>query len=65
MSDVAEDQVTWFDEHSSFLACRVRAAWIAYDIWGLGYRQHVRVMEAVWPVTALYIGPAFLTAYRK
>lgn len=40
------------------------AAWIGYDIYGRGYRQHMRVMEAVWPVTALYFGPAAVAAYR-
>ena len=30
---------------------------VVYDIYGRGYRQQMRVMEAVWPVTALYAGP--------
>ena len=30
-----------------------------------GYRQPVNVMEVVWPVTALYAGPAAVVAYRK
>ena len=37
---------------------------IACDIWGCGYRQRMRIMEAVWPVTGLYFGPAALAAYR-
>jgi hypothetical protein len=44
------------------LAC---AAEIAYDILGRGYRQHMPVMEAVWPVTALYFGPVASWAYRR
>ena len=41
------------------------AAWIVYDIYGRGYRQqHMKIMEAVWPVTALYFGPAAVAAYR-
>lgn len=40
------------------------AAWILLDIYGRGYRQHMKVMEAVWPVTALYFGPAAVAAYR-
>ena len=28
------------------------------DIYLLGYREHVKIMEAVWPLTALYAGPA-------
>jgi hypothetical protein len=39
-------------------------AWIACDIWGRGYRQHMRIMEVVWPVTGLYFGPAAVAAYR-
>lgn len=41
------------------------AGWIAYDIFGRGYRQRMRVMEAVWPVTALYFAPVAVAAYRK
>ena len=37
---------------------------IACDIWGRGYRQRMRIMEAVWPVTGLYFGPAAVAAYR-
>ena len=39
-------------------------AWIAYDIFVQGYRQPMKVMEAVWPITALYFGPAAVAAYR-
>ncbi|MFF8597070.1 DUF4396 domain-containing protein [Streptomyces sp. NPDC015220] len=42
----------------------VSAGWILFDIYGRGYRQHMGVMEAVWPVTALYFGPAAVAAYR-
>jgi hypothetical protein len=41
------------------------AAEIGYDVVGRGYRQKMRVMEAVWPVTALYFGPAATWAYRR
>jgi hypothetical protein len=40
------------------------AGWIVYDIYQRGYRQHMPVMEAVWPVTALYWGAAAIAAYR-
>lgn len=40
------------------------AGWILLDIYGRGYRQQMGVMEAVWPVTALYFGPAAVAAYR-
>lgn len=39
-------------------------AWIACDIYGRGYRHHMRIKEAVWPVTGLYLGPAAVAAYR-
>ncbi len=40
------------------------AGWIALDIYGRGYRQHMKVMEAVWPITGLYFGPLAIGAYR-
>ena len=33
------------------------AGLIAYDIYGRGYRHKMPVMDAVWPITALYFGP--------
>ena len=41
------------------------AAAILYDVYGRGYRQRVRAMEAVWPITALYFGPLALPAYYR
>ncbi len=41
------------------------AAVILYDVYGRGYRQRVRVMEAVWPITALYFGPLALLLYYR
>ena len=38
---------------------------IAVDLWVRGYRQRMPVMEAVWPVTALYFGPLASWAYRR
>lgn len=40
------------------------AAWIILDAYGRGYRQHMRITQAVWPVTALYFGPLAVAAYR-
>jgi hypothetical protein len=40
------------------------AGWITWDIYARGYRQHMKIMGAVWPVTALYFGPAAVAAYR-
>lgn len=40
------------------------AAWIGYDIYVRGYRQRMKIMEVVWPVTALYFGPLAAWAYR-
>lgn len=41
------------------------ASVIVYDLYGRGYRQRARVMEAVWPITALYFGPLALPAYYR
>lgn len=41
------------------------AAWIAYDVYGRGHRQRMGVMEAVWPITALYFGLVAVIAYRR
>lgn len=39
------------------------ASIIAFDILSLGRRQSMRVMDLVWPVTALWSGPLGLAAY--
>lgn len=41
------------------------AALILGDIFLLGYRQHMWIMEAVWPITALYAGPFAVLAYLR
>jgi hypothetical protein len=41
------------------------AAVILLDIFGRGFRQHMRVMEAVWPITALYFGPVAVWGYFR
>ena len=41
------------------------AAALLYDIYGRGYRQRTSVMEAVWLITALYLGPLALWAYNR
>ena len=41
------------------------AAVVVADIYLLGYREHVKIMEAVWPLTALYAGPLALAAYFR
>jgi Domain of unknown function (DUF4396) len=38
---------------------------IVYDIYGRGHRQKMAVMEVVWPITALYLGPLAWWAYRR
>lgn len=40
------------------------AGWILVDIYGRGHRQQMPVMEAVWPITALYFGPLAVAGYR-
>jgi hypothetical protein len=37
---------------------------IIIDIWS-GHRQHMWIMNLVWPITALYAGPVALWAYFK
>lgn len=41
------------------------AGLLAFDIFGRGYRQRMAIMEAVWPITALYFGPLALWAYGQ
>ena len=38
---------------------------ILYDILVRGYRQHMWIMEAVWPLTSLYFGPLALWVYCR
>ncbi len=39
------------------------AVLIAGDVFVNGYRQHMAVMDAVWPVSGLYLGPVALIGY--
>ncbi|WP_218854220.1 DUF4396 domain-containing protein [Paractinoplanes atraurantiacus] len=41
------------------------AAAILADIYAAGHRQKMRIMEAVWPVNALYLGPFAVWAYVR
>lgn len=43
----------------------VSAAMIVVDIYARGYRLKMAVMEAVWPITALYFGPLAVWAYFR
>lgn len=38
---------------------------VVYDIYGRGYRQRVRSMEAVWALSALWLGPFALPLYAR
>lgn len=49
----------------SLAAAFATAAAIVYDIFAAGRRQRMWIMEAVWPVTALYMGPLAWLAYRR
>lgn len=53
--------IAWISIAAAFMS----AAAIVYDIYGRGLRQHVRVMEAVWPISALYLGPLGLLVYAR
>lgn len=46
-------------------AAFISAAAILLDIFVGGYRQKMWIMEAVWPVTALYLGALGWVAYRR
>jgi Domain of unknown function (DUF4396) len=41
------------------------AGWILYAMYGRGQRPHMRIMEAVWPITALYWGPVAVWFFRR
>lgn len=41
------------------------AAMVAYDLFVAGHRQTMPIMDAVWPITALYFGPLGIWGYRK
>jgi hypothetical protein len=38
---------------------------VLVDIYGRGFRQRMPVMEAVWPITALYLGPVAVWGYLR
>lgn len=56
---------TWLQDFAAaYVPLSVAAALlVAADIFLLGRRQHMGVMEAVWPLTMLYWGPAGLLFY--
>jgi hypothetical protein len=43
----------------------VSATAILYDTYARGRRQPVRIMEAVWPISALYTGPLGWFIYAR
>ena len=53
--------LAWISLAASFVC----AGLIAVEIFVKGYRQHVWIMDAVWPLTALYSGPLGWLAYRR
>jgi hypothetical protein len=56
---------TWLTGLSwvSLVAAFASAVLISYDLFVRGYRQRMGVMDAVWPVTALYFGPLAMGPY--
>lgn len=58
---------TWVTVAGWIITCTgfLVAALILVDCYILGYRQPLRAMEAVWPITAIYSGPVALWAYYK
>jgi hypothetical protein len=53
--------VSW----ASLAVAALSAVDILVDVFARGRRQRMPVMEAVWPVTALYLGPVASVAYRS
>lgn len=53
--------IAWLSLGTAFVV----AFAIGWDIGVVGNRQSMRVMEFVWPVTALYMGPAALFSYLR
>lgn len=53
--------LAWISLASAFVCTGL----IAADIFVRGYRQHVWIMDVVWPLTALYSGPLGWLAYRR
>ena len=60
-------QPTWLQILSwvALTAGLTSAAVIVVDESVLRYRQPIRILEVVWPVTALYFGPETIAAYRE
>lgn len=59
--------LTWIDDiaWACLAMAFVSAGVIAWDIFGRGYRQKMPIMDAVWPITALYWGPVAVWQYFK
>ena len=57
----------WVDPLAAAFAALavVTALAVTYDIYGRGYRQPVRSMEAVWALSALWLGPFALPLYAR
>jgi Domain of unknown function (DUF4396) len=53
--------IAWFGLAVAAAACLA----ILYDIVVRGHRQRMRIMDVVWPVTALYLGPLAWWWYRR
>jgi hypothetical protein len=49
----------------SLITAVICAVVIVVDVRGRGYRQPMSIMELVWPITALYLGPLGLLFYWR
>jgi hypothetical protein len=56
--------LTWLS-WAALAVAGICAVDVLVDLYGRRRRQQMRVMEAVWPVTALYWGPVASVAYRR
>jgi hypothetical protein len=61
---VPPEWLTWL-ARCCLVVSVVCAAGILFDVYARKHRQQMRIMEAVWPVTALYLGPLAVWGYRR
>jgi len=55
------DLLAWLSLATAFASCAI----VLFDIFVRHNRQRMRVMELVWPITALYAGPLAYWAYLR
>ncbi len=64
-ADVAPAWVTVLSWGGALALAGIRPLITVFDIYARGYRQRMRVMEALGPVTGLYFGPVAVWLIRR